>query len=85
MIAMGLLLEAVLQLRAAILLEGAMPDRRDQALRADDGVGVIGAVQEIIAEGFADVGDPDDVVLGGALRQHRHLRLDLLMPGLDAA
>ena len=83
--AAGLLLEAVLHLRAGVLLEGAVPGDRHQPLRPGDGARLGGAEQHVVAEDVGLVGDDDDVVLRHALRQHGHLRLDLLMAGVGAA
>ena len=80
-----LLLEAVLHLRAGIFLERAVPGDGDEPVRAGDGARLGGAEQEIVAEDVRLVGDDHHLVVGRALRQHRHLRLDLLMAGVGAA
>ena len=77
--ALGEALEAVLHLRAGILLVGAMPGDGDQALRADHRPWVVVAVGHVFAEALGGIDHPHDVVLGRALRHLGHLRLDLLM------
>ena len=78
--ALGEALEPVLHLGAGILLVGAVPGDGDQPLRADHGSWVVVAVRDVFAEPLGGIGHPDDVVLGSALRDLRHLRLNLLMP-----
>src|SRR5690606_16700468 len=83
--AAGGLLEAVLHLRAGILLERAMPRDGLQSVRADNGARLRGAEHQVIAKSLADVGDEYDVVRRRALGEHRHLRLYLLVAAVGAA
>ena len=77
--------ETVLQLHCAPLVEGGVPGRRHEAGRARDRPRVPGAIGQIAREDLALVGGDEHVIVRRALRQHRHLALDLDDAAVGAA